>query len=376
MSTELIINGLREHELPEFIEPVQPAPVLSDMERLVELTVATCASPETRRMYGVQMRKFLATGLPLNREGVALHLQQQREAGKSPATILSAMSAIRKLVEEARVRGLLTPDEAEQIRSLHAGKLHKTRMGTWLTVAQVQQLGSLPDRASYWGKRDACLLACMIGCGLRRTEMATLKWDNYASRDGRMCFVDIMGKGQRRRTLPVPAWAQPDVDAWYSASRNPPDARDRAGNGGSLQGAHLRPRALEYVLGGISSDAIHDIVSWYGRQLGLDIAPHDLRRTLAQMLRKAGAPLEQIQFTLGHSHVGTTVIYLGSKLELEPGLAAVDMIALQPGFAAAPGMMTPATEDAVYSMLERERAAIAADEAVERRRAAKEEKQS
>ena len=292
----------------------------TEISRLIEMTISTCPSAQTRRVYRGQLNTFLRSGLPLNREGVAAHIQALREKGRGSATLASAVAAIRKLASEAKIRGLMTADEFEQIKSISPGKQFKTRAGVWLTVDQVQEYLDLPDRSTYWGKRDACLLSLMVGCGLRREEMATLRWDRYQSREGRMCLVDVKGKGGRLRTLPVPTWAKPDVDAWLIASRELP----------KLEGNNKSRRVdMNYLMGGMSTQNIYTIVKEYGDRAGHNLAPHDLRRTLAKMLRKSGAALEQIQATLGHENIQTTTIYLGSTLELDEGRAVVDMLKLR-----------------------------------------------
>jgi integrase/recombinase XerD len=312
---------------------------LEAMERLVELTIATCASPETRRAYRSQLMTFLQSGHPLNREGVALYIQGRRDAGATSATILSATTAIRKLANEALVRKLMSRDEYEEIHSIKPGKHYATRAGLWLTVPQAEALLALPDRSKYLGKRDACLLATMLGCGLRRSEMANLKWDRYQKREGRSCWVDINGKGGKRRTIPIPSWAQPDIDAWKYTAENETPQTDAYGD--HWNGHH----DLSYVAGGLKHDTVQWIINGYGEKIGLKLNPHDLRRTLSQMMRRAGADLEQIQYTLGHESIETTVRYLGSVIELAPGMAAVDRIQLQCAASNA-----PVSEDAVNQL--------------------------
>lgn len=58
------------------------------------------------------------------------------------------------------------------------------------------------------------------------------------------------------------------------------------------------------------------------------VAPHDLRRSYSRLSRAGGASLEQIQQTLGHSSIQTTMRYLGSELELRPGMGCGDHIKL------------------------------------------------
>jgi site-specific recombinase XerD len=303
--------------------PVVEAPAES-LERLIEMALATCPSKTTRRLYAVQLRKFVASGQPLNREGVALYLASERERGMGGSSITSIIAAIRKLVTEAAIRGAMSQDEANQIKSISVGRDPKTKAGLWLTIAQVRRLRSLPDRSEFWGKRDACLLSILVGCGLRRFEMAELTWDHYQERDGRPCLVDVIGKGRKARTLPVPTWAIKDVEAWREACHAPQPPN----TGPDAYQEDRRARDFQLVAGGLKEDTIHKKVQMYGKRMKLNLAPHDLRRTLAQMMRRAGAPLEQIQATLGHDSLNTTMIYLGSCLELGKGKASVDTLNL------------------------------------------------
>ncbi len=83
-----------------------------------------------------------------------------------------------------------------------------------------------------------------------------------------------------------------------------------------------RPRVFP-----ITAQAVYYILRDTARAAGLGrLAPHDLRRSNARLMREGGASLEQIQAILGHSNIQTTSRYLGSNLELRPGLAATDCI--------------------------------------------------
>ena len=66
----------------------------------------------------------------------------------------------------------------------------------------------------------------------------------------------------------------------------------------------------------MTSQAVFDVVAEYAKPLGIDVKPHDLRRTFAQLAHKGDAPLEQIQLSLGHASVQTTERYLGVKQDL------------------------------------------------------------
>lgn len=73
--------------------------------------------------------------------------------------------------------------------------------------------------------------------------------------------------------------------------------------------------AIDYT-----SEYLLSFADWaYGAKIGLDIAPHDLRRTFARLAHKGRAGLEQIQLALGHVSLTTTERYLGVRLDLQDG---------------------------------------------------------
>src|ERR1019366_6754964 len=119
--------------------------------------------------------------------------------GLGASSIIVRMSAIRKLAAEAADNGLLAPELAT---------------GNWLSQRQAQALLSAPDITTLRGLRDRAILAVLLGCGLRRSEVAALKFTHLQQRDGRWCIVDLVGKHGRVRTAPMPTWVKVAIDAW------------------------------------------------------------------------------------------------------------------------------------------------------------------
>ena len=60
---------------------------------------------------------------------------------------------------------------------------------------QAERLLDLPASRTKKGKRDRALLALLVGCGLRRQELAGLRIEDIQQRDSRWCIVDLAGKG-------------------------------------------------------------------------------------------------------------------------------------------------------------------------------------
>ena len=160
------------------------------------------------------------------------------------------------------------------------------RLGKWLTREQAEKLLSAPPK-TLMGLRDRAILGLLIGCGLRRDELANLTFAHLQQREGRWVIVDIVGKGRRVRTVPVPGWAKALVDrlGWSAAELSEGLVLRRFRKGGWLV-YETRAEGISEPRG-MSADAIADVVATYARPLGWDLAPHDLRRTFAKLARSA-----------------------------------------------------------------------------------------
>jgi integrase len=261
-------------------------------------------------MYGKALDDFLVwyaseprTGF--NKAIVQAHRTHLEAKGYSASTINQRLSAIRKLACEAADNGLMPSELATGIGRVRGAKINGVRTGNWLTKAQAEQLLTVPDVSTLKGKRDRAILALLIGCGLRRSEVAGLQIADVQQRDGRWVIVDLIGKHGRVRTVPVPAWVKALLDHWIIAANVTDGSLFRSVNrGGSLTGASLTPQA------------VMNVVTDYASTVRLDIRPHDLRRTCAKLCRAAGGDLEQLQLLLGHASVQTTERYLGTRQNL------------------------------------------------------------
>jgi site-specific recombinase XerD len=251
--------------------------------------------------YDAQHRPVLSKGVVQRYRAILL------DAGLAPSSINQKLSAIRALPAEAADNGLLERETAAAIKQEVKGvKTAGTRAGNWLTQAQAQRLLDAPDVRTVKGVRDRAILAVLLGCGLRRAELSALSFDHVQQRDGRWAVVDLVGKGRRIRTVPMPAWTKVAIDSWTAVHqlRSGRIFRSLWKNGA------LRRAAL-------TEQAVLDIVQAYARPLGFDLAPHDCRRTFAKLALRGGARLEQIQLSLGHASVQTTERYLGLELDLQ-----------------------------------------------------------
>jgi len=284
---------------------------LAEWQRLKSLVLDSVASPITRRVYNMALDEFMAWFQQAPRSGFSkatVHAWRvSLEArGLGSSSISIRLSAIRKLATEAADNGLLAPELAAGIIRVKGVKATGVRVGNWLSLQQAQDLLSAPDTTTMKGQRDRAMLALLLGCGLRRSEIATLTFAHIQSRDGRWCIVDLVGKHGRVRTAPVPTWVKVAVDAWTLAAG--------IGDGRIFLPVNRGDRVAGERLG---EKVVWQMLQEYAKAVGLTgIAPHDLRRTCAKLCRSAGGELEQIQMLLGHASVQTTERYLGTKQDL------------------------------------------------------------
>ncbi len=142
--------------------------------------------------------------------------------------------------------------------------------------------------------RDAAIICIGLGAGLRRHEIARLTTDSY--HDGKLT---VLGKRNKTRTIPLPAFAKDALDAWLTIR-------------GAAPGSIFTPinRWGDITITNLTPEAIRHIILRRTKQAGInDVTPHDLRRTYATNLIAAGVPLPTVQKLMGHASVTTTANY-------------------------------------------------------------------
>ena len=303
--------------MPNKLKPKRkPAPKkvlrLPDLDFAKRGVLNTLGSPESTRAYGFAIDDFVEwycsePRLAFSRP-VVLRYRLELEARRLAAsTINLRLAAVRRLAYEAADSGLLSPELAAGIQRVKGAKKLGVRLGNWLTAEQGRSLLQAPSKETLKGRRDRAALALLLGCGLRRAELAKLEVRDLQQREEHWAIVDLMGKGRHIRTVPVPDWAKVAVDVRMQAAAITDGRVFRAVNrSGSVWGT------------GITEKVVWHIVKHYARLAGIQkLAPHDCRRTCARLCHAAGGEIEQIQFLLGHISVETTEKYLGCKQRLQ-----------------------------------------------------------
>ena len=234
-------------------------------------------------------KQFLKSALRLLVQGI----EQDIKANATPKNLQQTQAALLRL---------------EAMQNAVTVETHKgTKAHTWLSPKQVQEITSLCGN-DIQGKRDYIILGLLLGAGLRRSELATLTFEamkQQPTKVGKMRDVtEVMGKGKKSRVIPISEKLGNHLREW----------KDIIGGGNIARSLGMSKQLGECL----STVGIFQIVNRYGTRIGIDeLAPHDLRRTYAQLGYEAGIPITQISTLLGHSSVTTTQRYLNLSLDLE-----------------------------------------------------------
>lgn len=168
-----------------------------------------------------------------------------------------------------------------------------------LSVDEIDALIQAIDLSSNEGERNRAMLETLYGCGLRVSELVSLKISDLFFEEG---FIKITGKGNKQRFVPVGKLAQKYIQIYRDTMRNHMKVKKEFGDTLFLnrRGGQLT-RAMVFTI-------IKDLT--VKTALNKKISPHTFRHSFATHLLENGADLRSIQLMLGHESITTTEIYL------------------------------------------------------------------
>lgn len=284
---------------------------IPDLEHSKHAVINSLPARASQESYEYAIDEFISwycsePRLAFNRTVVLRYRFFLEQRNLAPSTINVRLAAVRRLAYEAADSGLLSPELAAGIARVKGAKRLGVRSGNWITAEQGKVLIQSPNPDTLRGKRDRAILAVLLGCGLRRAEVVTVRMEDIQLREEHWVIADLIGKGRHVRTVPVPNWIKRTIDEWtIPAEITSGNVFRRVNKQGRIWGDR------------ITSKAVWHVVKAAARRTGIpNLAPHDLRRTCARLCHLAGGELEQIQFLLGHVSVQTTERYLGCKQKL------------------------------------------------------------
>jgi integrase/recombinase XerD len=167
-----------------------------------------------------------------------------------------------------------------------------------LSIKEIDAIISIIDLSKPQGERNRAIIEVLYGCGLRVSELISLKISDLFFDEG---FIKVTGKGNKQRFVPIGSLTIKFIDIYRNEIRVhqviKPNAQD------SL---FLNRRGNE-----LTRSMIFHIVKELTEKAGIqkNISPHTFRHSFATHLLENGADLRAIQQMLGHESITTTEIY-------------------------------------------------------------------
>ncbi len=219
------------------------------------------------------------------------HLYDSDFNARSQARIVSGMRAFYRYLIYARQR------EDDPTELLDAPKIGM-HLPDVLTVEEIQRIMEVIDLSTPEGHRNRAMIEVMYGCGLRVSELVTLRLSNLFFEDG---FIKVVGKGNKERLIPIGKTAMKMVNLYINGKRKLLKIKKGEEDYVFLnrRGAHLT-REMVFML----------VKKWV-KAAGIDktVSPHTFRHSFATHLIEGGADLRAVQEMLGHESITTTEIY-------------------------------------------------------------------
>lgn len=221
-------------------------------------------------------------------------LADRQRRGLSPKSTARALSSLRGFYKFLAKNYGVKNDAISLISSPKVPRKLSKAINP-IDVENMQDAIRAIDGRSPWvAARDWALVTLLFGCGLRISEVLSLRNRDIASRPN---VLRILGKGGKERLVPVLPAVWDSIDKYTSVrpfGNAPDDELFR-----SVRGLPMTPRMAEKVVESLR----------HYLQLPDYVTPHALRHTFATALLSNGADLRSLQELLGHSSLSTTQLY-------------------------------------------------------------------
>lgn len=190
---------------------------------------------------------------------------------------------------------LLLKDRVEQLptEGIAAPKAGRALPDT-LTLDEIDAMLATFDIRTAKGCRDSAIVEVLYSCGLRVSELTSLRLQDLFFGEG---YVRVIGKGDKQRIVPVSSAARDKIQL-YMEFRQPERSSEPT--------LFLNNRGLP-----LTRVMVFNIIKTASRSAGItkQISPHTLRHSYATHLLEGGANIRQVQELLGHESIETTEIY-------------------------------------------------------------------
>jgi len=218
---------------------------------------------------------------------------QMKNEGIKSRTIARRLSSVKGFFLFLFENNIINSNPADALDTPKTG----TRLPDIFSIPQLDKLLSIPDINTALGIRDKTMLELCYACGLRVSELLSLKLENI---DLNLGFIRLTGKGGAERVVPAGEIALSWLKEYFEKSR------PLLLNGKINYFIFLNKNGKN-----LTRQRFWQIIRDYAIKAGFSghFSPHTIRHSFATHLLEGGADLRSVQLLLGHKDINTTQIY-------------------------------------------------------------------
>jgi integrase/recombinase XerD len=244
-------------------------------------------------LYATWLHAQRGAAIEATRESDLLAYMAARHAGSKATSANRRLTVFKRFFRWALREKLASADPTLKLRNAK----QPVRLPKSLSEAQVEALLAAPDVDKPLGQRDRAMLELLYACGLRVSELVTLKTVQVSLAEG---VLRVTGKGNKERLVPFGE----EAHSWLQ--RYLADARAAILGGQTSDALFVTARG-----GAMTRQMFWKLIKAHAAKAGIDVplSPHTLRHAFATHLLNHGADLRAVQMLLGHADISTTTIY-------------------------------------------------------------------
>lgn len=232
--------------------------------------------------------------LEITHDHLTAFIQLLNELGMSAFSQARIISGIKSFYKYLLFEGTVKDDPAQLIEAPRLGR----KLPDTLDIHEIDKLLGAIDHSTPEGTRNRAILETLYSCGLRVSELITLRLSNLYLEAG---YVRVIGKGDKERLVPIGREAIKYITIYREEIRNHLDIKQ-----GNEDYVFLNRRGAK-----LTRVMIFTIIKNLAKTAGItkNISPHTFRHSFATHLIEGGADLRAVQEMLGHESITTTEIY-------------------------------------------------------------------
>ena len=212
------------------------------------------------------------------------------DRGREKSSQARALSSVRSFFNFLMINDQIDASPAEFVQSPKFGR----QLPDVLSTDEIDRIIATVDTSTVKGLRDQAMLEVLYSCGLRGSELTSLRIQDLFFGEG---YIRVIGKGDKQRIVPISAVARERIHRYLNkrpGARSNEDILFLNNRGGKL----TRVMVFTILKEAAQRAGIHKHIS-----------PHTFRHSFATHLLEGGASIRQVQEMLGHESILTTEIY-------------------------------------------------------------------